>query len=232
MAIKASNQMTLIDLTDAYSVILTNESHVWLGDTDSVNGTQTTTTQVMVLRGSEQVPCSIGTMTTPTGISAVSDNKSPSPTVTITATAACIKDGSFTIPITIEGEVVVNKTFSYSIAFAGVAGKDGEPGKDGQDGQPGKDGVDGQPGLPGADAISLVITSTNGIIFKNTDIATTLTAHVYKGGTEVTGANLTALGTIKWYKDGGTTSIATGTTLTISAGDIASRASYTAQLEG
>jgi hypothetical protein len=229
MAIKASNQMTLIDLTDAYSVILTNESHVWLGDTDSVNGTQTTTTQVMVLRGSEQVPCSIGTMTTPTGISAVSDNKSPSPTVTITATAACIKDGSFTIPITIEGEVVVNKTFSYSIAFAGTAGKDGAAGKDGQDGQPGKDGADGQ---PGADAISLVITSTNGIIFKNTDIATTLTAHVYKGGTEVTGANLTALGTIKWYKDGGTTAIATGTTLTISAGDIASRASYTAQLEG
>lgn len=229
MAIKASNQMTLIDLTDAYSVILTNESHVWLGDTDSVNGTQSTTTQVMVLRGSEQVPCSIGTMTTPTGISAVSDNKSPSPTITITATAACVSDGSFTIPITIDGDVVVNKTFSYSIAFAGAAGKDG------QDGQPGKDGTDGlpgQPGQPGADAISLVITSTNGIIFKNTDIATTLTAHVYKGGTEVTGANLTALGTIKWYKDGGNTAVATGTTLTISAGDIASRASYTAQLEG
>ena len=86
-------------------------------------------------------------------------------------------------------------------------------------------------GAAGADALTLVITSSGGLIFKNTAIATTLTAHVYKGAAEVTGSALTALGTIKWYKDGGTTAVATGQTLTISAGDVASRASYTAQLE-
>lgn len=89
----------------------------------------------------------------------------------------------------------------------------------------------GTNGDAGEDAISLVISSSGGIIFKNTNIATTLTAHVYKGGQEVTGTALSALGTIKWYKDGGSTAVATGQTLTISAGDISNRATYVAQLE-
>ena len=92
-----------------------------------------------------------------------------------------------------------------------------------------RNGADGQ---DGADALNLIITSSNGDIFKNTAIATTLTAHVYKGGAEVTGSALTALGTIKWYKDGSSTSMATGQTLTISAGDVANKATYVAQLEG
>ena len=95
MAVKSSNQITLIDLTDAYSVILTNDNHTWIGDTDSVKNTQTTTTQVMALCGSEQVPCTVGTISPPTGISAVSDGKSPSPTITITATSALTTGGSF-----------------------------------------------------------------------------------------------------------------------------------------
>ena len=78
----------------------------------------------------------------------------------------------------------------------------------------------------------IVISSSNGTIFKNTDIATTLTARVYQGGAEVTGSALTALGTIKWYKDGATTSTASGSTLTVQAGDVDSRCNYTVQLEG
>ncbi len=78
----------------------------------------------------------------------------------------------------------------------------------------------------------MVILSSNGTIFKNTDIATTLSAHVYKGGVEVIGSALTALGTIKWYKDGGTVAVATGTNLTINPGDVSNNANYTAQLEG
>lgn len=91
---------------------------------------------------------------------------------------------------------------------------------------------DGKDGPKGDDAIYMNITSSNGNVFKNTAIATTLTAHVYKGATELTGAAITALGTIKWYKDGGTTSIATGQTFTVSAGDVTNKATYTAQLEG
>lgn len=96
----------------------------------------------------------------------------------------------------------------------------------------GRNGTNGADGADGADAISMAITSSNGTIFKNTAISTTMTAHVYKGGAEVTGSALTALGTIKWYKDGGSTAVATGQTLTIDAGDVTNKADYIARLEG
>lgn len=94
-------------------------------------------------------------------------------------------------------------------------------------------GATGATGAAGADAITMSITSSAGTIFKNSAVVTTLTAHVYKAGVEVTGTDLTALGTIKWYKDGSNTALSTtGPTLTISAGDVTSKATYVAQLEG
>ena len=101
----------------------------------------------------------------------------------------------------------------------------------GNTGAKGDKGDKGATGEAGADAITMVITSSNGTIFKNTYIATTLTAHVYKAGMEVTGSNLTALGAIKWYIDGSSTPSATGSTFTISAGDVTNKASYEARLE-
>ena len=338
MAVKASNQLTLIDLTDGYSVVLTNESHTFLGNTTGVSATQTTTCMVQALCGGEQVPCSVGALTgLPTGLTITSDGKTPIPTLTITATSALTKGGTVLIPVQI-GDISISKAFSYSIAFAGNNGtsvtvsktevtyqvsangttaptgtwstdipttnpgqylwtktvvtySDGKSttaysvsrsGTNGSNGtsvtitntavtyqvssngtstptgewsstipatNPGQylwtktvvtysDGKSttsysvSRSGINGNDAITLVITSTNGTIFKNTDIATTLTAHIYKGGVEVTGANLNALGTIKWYKDTETTATATGATLTIQAGDVNNRANYTAQLEG
>lgn len=347
MAIKAVNQIDVIDLTDGYSVVLTNDNYTFLGTTSAVNGTQTTTTQVMALCGSEQVPCTVGTITCPTGISAVSDGKTPMPTITITATSALTKSGTITIPIVVDGGITINKTFSYSIAFKGQTGQNGTSvtvrstsvtyqvgasgttkptgewktevpsvpngqflwtktvvnysdgksteaysvsykGTNGTNGtsvtvsstsvtyqagtsgttpptgtwsptvpnvangqylwtktvvnySDGKStesfsvsykGTNGINGTNGKDAITMAITSSGGTIFKNTAIATTLTAHVYKGGVEVTGSALSSLGTIKWYKDGGTTAVATGTTYTIGAGDISNKATFSAQLEG
>lgn len=355
MAVKASNQKTLMDLTDGYSVILTNDNYTFLGDTDSVSDTQSTTCQIQALQGANQVACEVGEITTPTGLSIVSDGKTPIPTLTITATSVLKQSGSVTIPVVI-GDITINKVFSWSIAFRGQNGQDGadgtsvtvsstsvtyqkstsgttvptgswstsiptvpagqylwtktvvnysdgksttaysvsRSGTDGSDGSDGQDGADGtsvtitstaityqkssngttpptgtwsstipsttagqylwtrtivtysddtsttsysvsrngSDGQDGADALTLVITSSNGDIFKNTAIATTLTAHVYKGGAEVTGSALTALGTIKWYKDGGTTAVATGQTLTITAGQVQTKATYIAQLEG
>ena len=98
-------------------------------------------------------------------------------------------------------------------------------------GMMGQTGATGATGAAGADAITLTITSSNGTIFKNTSIATTLTAHVYQGGTELTAAQIAALGTIKWYKDGSSTATATGITLEIDAGDVSNKATYIAQLE-
>lgn len=350
MTIKSVNQIDVIDLTDGYSVVLTNDNYTFLGTTNAVNGTQTTTTQVMALCGSEQVPCTVGTITCPTGISAVSDGKTPMPTITITATSALTKSGTITIPIVVDGDITINKIFSYSIAFKGQTGQNGTSvtvastsvtyqigtsgvtkptgewkaeipnvpngqflwtktvvkysdgksteaysvsykatnGTNGSNGtsvtvsstsvtyQAGTSGTtaptgtwsptvpnvangqylwtktvvtysdgkhtesysvsykgtNGTNGKDGKDAITMAITSSGGTIFKNTAIATTLTAHVYKGGVEVTGSALSSLGTIKWYKDGGTTAVATGSTYTIGAGDVSNKATFSAQLEG
>ena len=364
MAVKASSQVTLVDLTDAYGVVVGSEAHVFMGDTDSVKNTQTTSFMVSAMRGAEQVPCTVGTITCPTGISAVSDGKSPSPTITVTATSALKSGGALDIPVTIDGNIVIHKTFSYSIAFTGATGATGAAGKGiksatttyqagtsgttppsgewkttipsvpagqflwtrtvttytdnsapttayavgkmgntgatgsagkgvkstavtynvhtsgtsaptdtwtstiptvpegqylwtrtittytdnststaysvskmgakgdkGEQGDKGYKGDKGETGAAGADAITIVISSSAGLIFKNTSIATTLTAHVYKAGKELSGSALTSLGTIKWYKDGSQSAIATGQTLTIDAGDVTSRASYVAQLE-
>lgn len=279
MAIKAVNQIDVIDLTDGYSVVLTNDNYTFLGTTTSVDGTQTTTTQVMALCGSEQVPCTVGNITCPAGISAVSDGKTPMPTITITATSALTKSGTITIPIVVNGDITINKTFSYSIAFKGQTGQNGtsvtvsstsvtyqagtsgttpptgawsptvpniangqylwtktvvnySDGKSTESFSVSYKGTNGINGTNGKDAITMAITSSGGTIFKNTAIATTLTAHVYKGGVEVTGSALSSLGTIKWYKDGGTTAVATGTTYTIGAGDISNKATFSDQLEG
>lgn len=92
--------------------------------------------------------------------------------------------------------------------------------------------VQGPQGEKGADAIALAITSSAGTIFKNASISTVLTAHVYKGGVELTAAQIAQEGTIKWYKDGGSTAVATGTSITIGAGDVTNKATYIARLEG
>ena len=93
-------------------------------------------------------------------------------------------------------------------------------------------------GDDGADAITIAITSSNGSIFKNTSVETTLTAHVYKAGAEVTGSALTALGTIRWYKDGSSTPMTSttgitvnGATITITAGGVTNKATFEARLE-
>ena len=65
--------------------------------------------------------------------------------------------------------------------------------KNGANGAKGDKGDKGETGAKGDDAIYMNITSSNGNVFKNTAIATTLTAHVYKGATELTGAAITAL---------------------------------------
>lgn len=66
-------------------------------------------------------------------------------------------------------------------------------------------------GANGEDAYAIDITSTNGFVFKNTSIGTTLTAHVYSGGTEITSLNdLHSLGlTINWYEGTSGTAVTT-----------------------
>lgn len=85
-----------------------------------------------------------------------------------------------------------------------------------------------QQGSPG---ITLDVSSSNGLVFKNNQTSTTLTARVYQGGVEITGVALQALGDIRWYKDGTYLSGKDGPTLVLAAGDVTDKTSYSASLE-
>ena len=89
-------------------------------------------------------------------------------------------------------------------------------------------------GTNGLDAISMTITASNGTVFKNNTGTTVLTAHVFVGGVEqsITDAGVCgSYGTVKWYKSGSSTAIATSKTYEVSADDVLNSEVYTAQLE-
>lgn len=282
MAIRSADQISIVDVTDAYSVVLTSEAHTFPGSTSAALA-GSITTQVIAMRGAEHVAAkvTISEITKPSGVTVSSDNDATAPTLTIAVTTSVTAGGIVKIPVHI-GDITITKEFSFAIAFKGTNGTNGEDGTSVtvsstavtyqvsssgtttptgtwgntvpsvgkgkflwtktvvtySDGKSTTSysvsyaGVDGEDGAAGADAITLSITSSNGTIFKNSSIATVLTAHVYKAGVELTSSQISALGTIKWYKDGSTTAAGTGTTLTIDAGDVTNKATYIAQLEG
>ena len=243
MAIKSSDQISIVDITDAYSVILTSDGYTFPGTVNAAKA-GSCTTQIIAMRGAQQIPASVNvsSITKPTGITVASDGEGTAPTLTITASASFTTAGVVEIPVSLEsGSVTITKKFSVAIAFTGATGATGAQGPQGEkgdtgargpQGEKGDTGAQGPAGAAGADAITMAISSSAGTIFKNSAIVTTLTAHVYKAGVEVTGSALRALGTIKWYKDGGSSAVATGQTLSISAGDVTNKATYVAQLEG
>lgn len=214
MAIKSVDQISIVDVTDAYSVILTSETHAFVGTTNAAKA-GSTTTQIIAMQGASQVACSVtvSEITKPAGVTVSSDSNATAPTLTISVTSSVTTGGVIKIPVHI-GDITITKEFTFTIAFTGAQG------------------ATGATGAAGADAITMSITSSNGTIFKNSAIETVLTAHVYRAGAELTAAQVTALGTIKWYKDGSETPAGTGATLTIDAGDVSHKASYVAQLEG
>lgn len=358
MAIRSSDQISIVDVTDAYSVILTSESHTFLGTTNAAKA-GSCTTQIIAMQGASQVSASVvlNEITKPSGVTVTSDNNATSPTLTISVSTSVTSDGVVKIPVHI-GDITINKEFSFSIAFTGAQGATGETGNGvkstavtykasasgtdipsgdwsttiptvsagqylwtrtvitytnndtstsysvgmmgatgaqggtgaagkgvksteiryqasssgtttptgtwltsvpavsegqflwtrtvitytdnttstsysvGKMGEKGDKGDKGDTGDAGADAITMTVTSSAGTIFKNSAIATVLTAHVYRAGSELSASQIAALGTIKWYQDGGTTAVGTGTTYTIDAGDVSHKATFTAQLEG
>ena len=230
MAVKAADQVSIVDVTDAYSVILTSEAYTFLGTTSAAKPGNCTTT-VVCMQGANEVGFSIGSITCPTGISASvgTDGK----TITITASSSMTQPGDVLIPVTVNGtDVTITKRFSCGLALTGATGAKGDPGAKGEPGKQGPQGEPGATGAPGADAITMAITTDNGTVFKNNNGSTTLTAHVYRAGAELSSQDVAKLGTIKWYKDGSTTSVGSGATLSVSASSVSSKAVYTAKLEG
>ena len=128
MGIKAGDQITIVDVTDAYSVILTSEAYTFVGGTTGAPSGLQCTTQAVAFCGSNQ--CSSVTVTAsdiacPTGISAtVSNSGTASPTITFTTTATISSACEATIPVVVDG-ITINKKFSFAVAKTGSSGKDG-----------------------------------------------------------------------------------------------------------
>ena len=124
---------------DAYTVILTNESHIFAGNISSAIAANATT-QVLAYKGSTAQSVTIvsvdnktastsSTATSIAGLSfACSALSGTSPTITFTCTTSFVSP-SGTIPIVLKVDgVTITKMFTYSIAFKGATGAQGSTG--------------------------------------------------------------------------------------------------------
>lgn len=81
-------------------------------------------------------------------------------------------------------------------------------------------------------AVTIDITSSNGVVFIDDYVNTTLTAHLYLNDAELTAAQVAEIGTVKWYEvDDETTVLGTGLTFTIDAEDEIIATNMRAKLE-
>lgn len=137
MGIKASNQVTVVDVTDAFSVNLTSDSYTFVGDTTGAAAGLSCMTQVVAYCGTELCQkIHIEGINCPPEISAtISDNDSPYPLIEFTTTDIVNDSCEAEIGIWVYGdnnEAFFVKKFSFAVAKEGSAGMDGKDGKDGQ----------------------------------------------------------------------------------------------------
>lgn len=114
---------------DAYTVILTNESHTFATQNNgNISSAISTTTQVLAYKGASSITPTIGTLPTVNGLTL---SKSGT-TITIQAnTGTSLADsGSFNIPVTVDGKSFT-KTFSWSKSKQGATGATGATGANG-----------------------------------------------------------------------------------------------------
>ena len=128
MAIKASNQISIVDVTDAYSVILTSEAYTFVGGTGGAASGSTCSTQAVAYCGNAQCPnVSVDQekIVCPSGISAsVTNNNTSTVTITFTLSATLSSAAEATIPVVVDG-ITVNKKFSFAVAKTGSQGAAG-----------------------------------------------------------------------------------------------------------
>jgi hypothetical protein len=132
---------------DAYTVLLTNESHVFAGDVNNALASSAET-QVLAYRGTTQQKVKIlevNGQTAAISDTAVNDvsgltfrcdtvSEANSPKITFTCTTAFKgkTNGGGTIPVKLSvGGVEITKMFTYSIAFKGATGGTGSQGPQG-----------------------------------------------------------------------------------------------------
>ena len=121
MAIKAGDQITIVDVTDAYSVILTSESYTFVGGTSGATSGKCIT-EVVAFCGSNQITeVTVGDIICPPGISAsVEGSGTPKVTITFNITSTLSTSCEATIPVHVDG-IEINKKFSFAVAKSGTS---------------------------------------------------------------------------------------------------------------
>ena len=135
MAIKASDQISMVDLTDGYSVNLTMDSFTFAGDQAKVKSTQSFSTTISGYCGTNAVAATVDTTAIKmgnggaliSGLTVTSDNNSISPTLTIQATTAvtlaALQGGgsSIDVPIVMDnGSITLHKKIALAVALTGT----------------------------------------------------------------------------------------------------------------
>lgn len=125
MGVKSSSQISIVDITDAYSVILTSESYTFTGDKEGAPVGLSCSTEVVAYCGTTPCPkvnVTQSKIVCPPGITAtVANNNTLSPKITFETTAVIKESCEATIPVVVDG-VTINKKFSFSVAKQGADG--------------------------------------------------------------------------------------------------------------
>lgn len=107
-----------------------------------------------------------------------------------------------------------SSTETYSVSHNGTNGTNGKDGKD---------------GVAGEAALSFKLLSSQGQIFKNKSIKTTLTLEVRRGSKKLTSSEVKNLGAIQWFKNG-TRQTGSDLTLSVSESDSVLNTNYSVQV--
>lgn len=131
MGIKSADQITIVDVTDAYSVMLTSEAYTFVGGTSGAGAGQSCVTEAVAFCGTNQcssVAVNKDDIILPTGISASVENSgSAKVKITFTTTATISTSCEATIPVVVDG-ITMNKKFSFAVAKTGATGAQGTAG--------------------------------------------------------------------------------------------------------
>lgn len=131
MAIKSADQVTIIDVTDAYSVMLTSEACNLTGGSGGVAAGQSCFTEAVAFCGSNQcasVTVNKNDIVCPSGFSVAVENSGTSKVkITFTTTSTITTNCEATIPVVVD-DITVNKKFSIAVALAGKTGATGATG--------------------------------------------------------------------------------------------------------
>ena len=107
-----------------------------------------------------------------------------------------------------------SSTETYSVSHNGTNGTNGKDGKD---------------GVAGEAALSFKLLSSQGQIFKNKAIKTTLTLEVRRGSKKLTSSEVKNLGTVQWFKND-TRQTGSDLTLSVSESDSVLNTNYSVQV--